>query len=105
MSAEREPGQAGFRHMLLCLPSTLQQCWTLGAFLSTPLQESSKLRWAMPLVLGTAGQGKSRAHGAGQTARQGRLHGVLEMPTSGSFLTRPRQPAGKGRRSRVLVNH
>lgn len=59
----------------------------------------------MPHVLGTARQGKSRAHSAGQTARQGRLHGVLEMPTSGSFFTCPRQPVGKDRGSKVLVNH
>lgn len=32
------------RSTLLCLPSALQQCWTLGTFLYTPLQESSKLR-------------------------------------------------------------
>lgn len=59
----------------------------------------------MPHVLGTVKQGKSRAHSAGQTAKQGRLHGVLEMTTSESFLTCPKQPAGKGRRSKVLVNH
>lgn len=70
MSAKREPGQAGLRHMLLCLPSTLQQCWTLEAFLSTPLQESSKLRWAMPLVLGTAGQKQSSPCWADCKARE-----------------------------------
>lgn len=59
----------------------------------------------MPHMLGTVRQGKSRAHSAGQTAKQGRMHGVLAMPTSGSFLTFPGQSAGKGRRSKVLVNH
>lgn len=37
---------------------------------------------------------------------KGSCRGVLVMPSSGPFLApRRRQPVGKGRGSRVLVNH
>lgn len=87
------------RFTLLCPPSTLQQWWALGAFLYASLQESSKLRYLRQAVhvLGTARQGKSRAHSAGQTARQGKQHGVLGMPTSASFLACPTPGSQQGR--------
>lgn len=80
------------RATLLCLPSTLQQCWTLGAFLSAPPQESSELRWAVPHVLMLPGRAKAELPELGRL--QG-LHGGLEVPTTGPSSPAPGSQQGR----------